>query len=269
MKYLSFRHKNTKLNETFFTRLLRFLIPHRDRRPNQHHAYGTNPGQGRKVYRLLYGWLLHHGPQCPNDELLAEGYTEGSTGNTSRIMSQPYTRYDDLADVNTAAFRTEIPLTAPTLVTIEARAPGHHRQARVRASTQVWMIPGRDIVGDGIVLEIPGFVVDVLLPRQNQFITLESLPNRLLAIRANMVMMCGCPISDGGLWNARKMEVTAIITKDGEQVRTVPLAIGNTENLFEGKWMVDEPGTYQLTVYGFDPRTFNSGVDVVNIVINE
>jgi hypothetical protein len=204
-----------------------------------------------------------------NDELLAEGYTEGSTGNTTRIMSQPYTRYDDLADVNTAAFRTEIPLTAPTLVTIEAQAPGHHRQARVRVSTQVWMIPGRDIVGDGIVLEIPGFVVDVLLPRQHQFIPLESLTNRLLPIRANMVMMCGCTISDGGLWNAREMEVTAIITKDGEQVRAVPLAIGDTDNLFEGEWMVDEPGTYQITVYGFDPRTFNSGVDVVNIVINE
>ncbi len=203
------------------------------------------------------------------DELLAEGYTEGSTGNTSVIMSQPHTRYDELADVNTAAFRTEIPLTAPTLITIEAQAPGHHRQAQVMVSTQVWMIPGRDILGDGIILEIPGFAVDVLLPRQHQFISLESLPNRLLPIRANMVMMCGCTISDGGLWNAREMEVTAIITKDGEQVRALPLAIGDTDNLFEGDWMVDEPGTYQLTVYGFDPRTFNSGVDVVNIVINE
>jgi len=202
-------------------------------------------------------------------ELLAEGFTEGSTGNTSKIMSQPHTRYEDLADVNTAAFRTEIPLIAPTLVTIEARAPGQHRQAQVTVSTQIWMIPGRDIVGDGIILEIPGFAVDVLLPRQHQFIPMESLPNRLLPIRANMVMMCGCTISDGGLWNAREMEVTAIITKGGEQVRAVPLAIGETDNLFEGQWMVDEPGTYQLTVYGFDPRTFNSGVDVVNIIITE
>lgn len=195
--------------------------------------------------------------------ILAEGVTEGGTGNTTRIMSQSTHRYDQLSDVNTAAFRAEIMLEEPVFVTIEARAPVDHRQAEVVASTQMWLIPGKDILQDGVVLEIPGFIIDTLEPRTHQSLVLDSLQNRLLSIRANMVMMCGCTISDGGLWNAREIEVRAIIKRNGVTWRTLPMAI-TEPNLFEVQTVLDGPGQYQVTVYAFDHRTANSGVDIVH-----
>lgn len=200
-------------------------------------------------------------------EVLAKGYTKGSTGNTTTIMSQAHNRYDQLADINTASFQTQIPLSEPTLITIEATAPARHRGAAIKASTQIWLIPGRNILGDGIIIEIPGFVVDILKPNTHQFISKDSLDMGLLTIKASMVMMCGCTISDGGTWNAREMEVTAIIKMDGAPFRSLPMANGNIPNIFEGSFLVEEAGQYQITVYGFDPRTYNAGVDVVNIII--
>lgn len=198
--------------------------------------------------------------------ILAEGVTEGSTGNTTRIMSQPHNRYDQLADVNTAAFRAELMLDEPVFVTVEARSPAHHRQAQAVASTQMWLIPGKDILGDGVVLEIPGFIIDVISPRTHQSLLLDSLDKRLLTVRANVVMMCGCTISDGGLWNAREMDIRAIIKRNGEVWRTLSMAVVEP-NLFEVQTVVDDPGRYQVTVYAFDARTANTGVDIVHFRI--
>jgi len=198
--------------------------------------------------------------------ILAEGLTEGGTGNTSRIMSQPHNRYDQLSDVNTAFFRTDLMLEEPTFVTIEARGPVNYRQAQVVSSTQMWLIPGEDILDDGVVLEIPGFIIDILQPRTHQRLTLDSLHNRMLSVRANMVMMCGCTISDGGLWNAREIEVQAIIKRNGVIWRTIPMSIVEP-NLFGMQTVVDDPGQYEVTVYAIDRRTANTGVDVVNFLI--
>lgn len=201
--------------------------------------------------------------EADSGTILATGLTEGGTGNTTRIMSQPHNRYDQLSDVNTAAFRAELMLEEPVFVTIEARSPAHHRQSQVVASTQMWLIPGKDILDDGVVLEIPGFIVDILAPRTHQSLEIDSLPNRMLTIQANIVMMCGCTITDGGLWNAREMEVRAIIKRNEEVWRTIPMGV-TEPNLFTVQTMIDDPGSYQVTVYAFDPRTANTGVDIVH-----
>lgn len=205
--------------------------------------------------------------EAATGRILAEGLTEGSTGNTTQIMSRPTNRYDELADSGTAGFRAELQLEQPVFVTIEARGPAHHRQSQVQASTQMWLLPGKDILGDGVVLEIPGFIIDVLQPRTHQTLEIDQLENRLLRIKANMVMMCGCPITDGGLWNAREMEVSAIIRRNGEVVRTLPMAITQTPNEFVGEMVVDQPGDYLITVYGFDARTANTGLATVPVKI--
>lgn len=200
-------------------------------------------------------------------EILAQGTTTGSTGNTQLIMSTPRARYDQIADENTAQFLAEIDIDAPVFVTIEVLAPINRKHAVVASSTELWLIPGKDLLGDGIVLEIPGFVVDILKPRTHQFIGLSSLENNTLEIQANIVMMCGCTISDGGLWDANKIEVKAIISKQGKKMGEVDLKI-NTPNFFVGQFKITEPGTYEIIVYAYNPQTNNTGVDKVNYIIN-
>ena len=199
--------------------------------------------------------------------ILAQGITEGSTGNTGKIMSESRERYTQLADDNTAKFTAVLDIDEPILLDISVTAPVNQRQAAVVSSTQIWAIPGKDILGDGIVLEIPGFVIDLLSPRTHQFITLNARAETKLEIEANVVMMCGCTISDGGLWDASKMEVRAMIKLDGESVGEVELKVSEP-NLFQGELLLGASGLYEIVVYAYDPVTGNTGVDKVNVVVN-
>lgn len=202
-------------------------------------------------------------------EILAQGKTEGSTGNTAKIMTTPRGRYHILAGDNTAKFETTLNLSEPVFVTIEAHSPIASRQATSITSTQLWLIPGKHILSDGIILEISGFIIDVLSPKTHQTISISELSNNQLSISANMVMMCGCTISEGGLWNGSNFDVQAIVKKNGEYLTRVPLKIGSEPNTFEGFLRVTDSGNYEITVTGFDGRTGNSGVDKVNFIIEK
>jgi hypothetical protein len=183
-------------------------------------------------------------------------------------MNTPLGRYNTIAVDDTAKFEAVLDIEEPTFVKIEVIAPFNKKQARVAASTEVWLIPGKDISGDGIIVEIPGFVVDILNPRTHQYISLSELENNFLDIKANVVMMCGCPISKGGTWDADKMEVKAIISKDGKKIDEIVLNSSST-SLFEAQYKIAGPGDYQLIVYAFSPLSGNTGVDKINYIIRQ
>ena len=201
-------------------------------------------------------------------EILSQGVISGSTGNTKLIMKEPHLRGQSIADEGTAHFLAEIDIDEPTFVTIEVKSPLNQKQATAIVSTQLWLIPGKHILGEGIVLELPGFIIDVLAPRTHQFISLKSLNNNILKIQANMVMMCGCTISNDGLWDAKKIETIAILKKSGKTIIEIPLK-STAPNLFEGEVKIDQTGAYELIIYGYQQDTGNTGVDKVNFVIND
>lgn len=197
------------------------------------------------------------------ERILAEGFTSGSTGDTERIMTPPHSRDMPLADEQTAAFTARLKLEKPTLVTIEGFAPWHQPQARIKVQTQLWLIPGKDIDGDGIILEFPGFVVNILNPQTHESIQAEQE----ITLSANVVLMCGCPITEGGLWDARKYEVQAVVERNGESFQQVPLEIGDKASTFKGVLRAAAPGLYQATVYAYDPETGNTGVATTNFIV--
>lgn len=195
-------------------------------------------------------------------KILAEGITKGSTGNTEVIMVQPRTRGGVITDENTAGFLAKFDITEPVFVTVEAIAPVNKKQASVRATTQLWILPGKNIEGEGIILEVPGFVVDILAPQ-----THETIPGGdEISISANVVLMCGCPVTSGGMWNADKYEVNALITKAGGDTKTIPLQIQDKASTFSGKASLTS-GNYEIIVYAFDPLTGNTGLDKTSIII--
>lgn len=202
-----------------------------------------------------------------NNEILAQGTTTGSTGNTDLIMKTPKERYASLSDDKTAGFLAVVDIDEPTFVRIEVLAPYHRKNTPVSASTELWLIPGKDILGDGVVLEISGFVVDILAPNTHQYIPLKSIGSGL-DIKANIVMMCGCPIEKDGIWDSEPLEVKAILKKDGETLSEIALE-NPGRNIFSGKADITAPGYYEVTVYAYDPRTGNTGVDRINYVVTD
>lgn len=203
-----------------------------------------------------------------NGEILAEGNTRGSTGNTDLIMKNGHERYTQLSDDKTAGFMAIVDIDEPTFVSVEVISPINKKNASVRASTELWLIPGKDILGDGLVIEIPGFVVDILKPNTHQYIDLKSIPSSGLPIEAHIVMMCGCPIESDGIWDSKLMEVKASVKKDGKPLGEIQLD-NPAQNTFRGRAGITEAGHYKITVYAYNPQTGNTGVDIVNYVVRD
>ncbi|PLB19255.1 MAG: hypothetical protein TRG1_1959 [Flavobacteriaceae bacterium FS1-H7996/R] len=200
------------------------------------------------------------------NEILAKGKTEGSTGDTDLIMKTPRERGSNISDQMTAKFVAIIDIDEPVFISIEVDSPISNKQARIHASTELWLIPGKHILGDGVIIEISGFIVDILEPRTHQYIPLASIENKSFKLKANVVMMCGCTINKNGIWDSEKMEVRAIIKLNDSKLEEVPLSFVST-NLFEGEFMIEKPGDYEVIIYAYDSLSGNTGVDKVNYII--
>lgn len=97
-------------------------------------------------------------------EVLARGVTAGSTGDTDRILGARE-RGGTIATEGSGKFEAVLHLDAPRRVKITAAGPLAQLQTGAEASTTLWMVPGKHLTGgDGVVLELTGFALDVLSP---------------------------------------------------------------------------------------------------------
>ncbi|HEV3486878.1 MAG TPA: hypothetical protein VG106_15815 [Vicinamibacterales bacterium] len=96
-------------------------------------------------------------------KILASGVQRGGSGETKRIMQEPRTRGSIVYGTESAAsFRATLDLDRPTRVEITAEGPLQYPQAMQRVSTTMLVLPGQHIEGEGVVLEIAGYIVDIL-----------------------------------------------------------------------------------------------------------
>lgn len=199
--------------------------------------------------------------------LLSSGVTTGSSGDTKLFLQTLHGRYQPLTDDQTAKYIATIDIAEPELIDIEVTAPVSRRGSAIKGSVQVWLIPGKDIAGDGIILELPGLILDIIAPSSHQFIALNTLAGKVLSFRVSLTMLCGCPITEGGVWDAADFEVQAVLKKEGVEVGRYALVKGKESNIFEGQLPVAAKGSYELSVYAFQAKANNSGVDKINFVI--
>lgn len=198
-------------------------------------------------------------------ELLAEGVTRGGTGDTGRIMHTDGGRRARLADDGAAAFTAMLDLDRPRLIEAEAFGPLDHPRAAHGVTASQWVVPGRDLsVGDGWVLELPGFVVGVVTPDAEAILPSDTDG---VAILANVTMMCGCPIQPGGLWDADNLEVAALVHRDGGERRKIALDFAGQASRFAATAPIDGPGVYDLLVYAYDKTNGNTGVRRMRFVV--
>ncbi len=97
--------------------------------------------------------------------VLAQGVQQGRSGNTELIMVKPRARGATVYDTpGTAGFLATLQLARPTVVEITAEGPLSNPQATQRASKTLLLVPGQHVLGEGVLLEIHGFIVDLLAP---------------------------------------------------------------------------------------------------------
>jgi hypothetical protein len=179
--------------------------------------------------------------------------------------SQPH--HAPVSTEDAGVYRARVDLAEPRKLKVTARGPLAQPQAINTVSMTQWVVPGKDIAGgDGLLLEMPGFVVDILAPPAHQKRSAGAEP---IEVRANVTMMCGCPIVPGGLWDADQYEVAAIVRRDGETVPGFELSYAGETSQFSGRLDVSEPGAYEVTVYAYDPENGNTGVDKTSFILAE
>ncbi|HUL37579.1 MAG TPA: hypothetical protein VLW47_07825 [Thermodesulfobacteriota bacterium] len=98
-------------------------------------------------------------------EVLAQGKQEGGTGDTDRIMVQPRRRGEVLYGTTDAAFfQAEILLDKPTQLEVYTEAPLGYPHAIQKGSKTLILIPGKHILGEGVIIELNGLIVNILNP---------------------------------------------------------------------------------------------------------
>lgn len=184
-------------------------------------------------------------------KVLARGVTAGETGDTAKIMRKPRERGAAISDADAAGFDAVLDLAKPTLVRAEATGPIGKPASAVAVSSSLWVIPGRDVTGDGWVLTFPGLVIEPAA---------APAPGGGLSITAKVTLMCGCPIEPGGLWDAANYKVDARLFQGARQVADAPLAYAGQTSQFAGALPKVTAGRYTLQVVATDAKTPNAGV---------
>jgi hypothetical protein len=214
-------------------------------------------------------------------ELLAHGRTHGGSGPAS-LMTTPLTRNQpipvaDPPNNDACRFDATLLLEAPRLVEISAFGPLAAPQSANRVSTTTWVSPGSNISPggdqrlDGFLLEIPGLMVQVLNPPAH-YLPTKPDPSQPIEIRANVTMMCGCPISQatGTPWPEADFEVAATIVSAGVSTE-IPLQYdpsapgGAPSHFFSDQWVPGTLGVYEITVRAYQKSTGNTGVDLTTV----
>lgn len=190
--------------------------------------------------------------------VLASGKTTGGSGNTRKLVVEPIARDTIWAGSGDAEFSATIELSAPRKITVEVGSPGLGAYGGSSASQTQWVLPGKPPHGpNGWVIELPGFIVDIIRPARHQEVAKGPAAVQL---EANVVLMCGCPVEVGGLWDPSKYEIGYSVSLKGRPVANGPLRYAGAPNRFAGQFPALKAGIYAIVVTAYDPDTGNSGV---------
>ncbi len=190
-------------------------------------------------------------------EILAQGMQQGGTGDTDTIMKKPHMRGMAVYGAgDTSGFLAVLHLDKPTEVEISAEGPLGNAQATQRTSTTMLLMPGEDVLGEGIVLEIHGFIVTALAPLPDAKVKTGSP----FEVRATVTMACGCPMEPDGMWDANKIHVVARLLRDGKVQSEIPMTYAGVQNTFHADVPASAAGSMELQVLSMDSNSANFGM---------
>lgn len=203
--------------------------------------------------------------EAATGRILASGLQQGETGDTQKIMKEPRVRGARIYETPGAAhYLATIDLAEPTVVEIEAEGPLDTPQATMKSSKTMLLIPGVDILGEGVLLELHGFRVAILEPGAK-----AVRPGEKLAVRASVTMSCGCVTEPGGTWNSDHFDLRAqLLDFTGRVVAEGKLEYAGEINTHETVLAVPAgaAGSMTLRVLASDGRNANFGLATLPLV---
>ncbi len=188
-------------------------------------------------------------------KVLAKGTTKGGTGDTDRIM-RSNGRSPLRVSIDAANFATVVDINEPRLVRLEVKGPLGKPANIIRASAERWLVPGQMLdSGEGWTIELPGLVVDFI---STQKFTVYA--SATFALHAQISLLCGCPITPDGMWDAAEYKVEALFYRGTQLMARTPLAFSRAPGGYAGSIAIKNAGSYRLVIAARNIRSGNSGL---------
>lgn len=194
--------------------------------------------------------------------ILATGIITGGTGNTRLLMKEPLMRGRQIATPDAAGYTVSLDIDRPVKVLIELSGPMSAGSDIHRESKTIWLIPGRDMTGDGVVFNLYGLIVAPYTPVPHAMYKLGDT----IRVAAHVSPMCGCPIRPGSLWDAKDYTVEATVLKDGRRIAKLPMTYAGKVGDFAADYVAAATGEYQFVITAAD-KSNDTGVAVRGAVV--
>lgn len=194
-------------------------------------------------------------------QILATGLQQGEAGDQNQIMRTPHLMEEPLYSSRpAAAFTATLDLLHPTLVEVTAEGPLAYPAAAQRVSTTVWLIPGKDLTQDGIVLTLYGYIVQIEHPTTGESLfAKDDVP-----LRASVRTLSGALVRPHGDWDSRKTHIYGEVMIGDRVLERLQMFYSGERAIFEAPFFVplpkDAPDGVTLRVVAADPAGGNFGI---------
>jgi hypothetical protein len=235
---------------------------------------GTEPGQ--PVATEVMVRVVAHGAMVIGDavggarvtitdvstgQLLASGQQHGESGDQNQIMRTPRLPEEPRYSTRpSGSFRASLQIDKPTLVEIAAQGPLSYPAAMQRATKTVLLIPGRDLISDGIVLELNGFIVHVVEPPPGQ----PLMAKDDVTLSASVQTLSGSLLRPYSDWDSRKIAIYGEVMIGDRVVDRLQMFYAGSKSRFEAPFFVplpaDAPDGLTIRVFAADPIGGNFGM---------
>ena len=203
-------------------------------------------------------------------QVLATGIQQGETGDQNQIMRTPHLMEEPVYSARPAAvFTTTLELRKPTLVEITAEGPLAHPASMQHASQTVLLIPGHDLINDGIVLHLYGYIVQIEHPKPGQALMAKDD----VKLRASVRTLSGTLVRPHGDWDSRKIRIYGELLIGNRIVERLQMFYSNETGTFDAPFFVPKPDEAPdgivLRVVATDLATGNSGVGRADFTVTQ
>ncbi|WP_455378824.1 hypothetical protein [Petrachloros mirabilis] len=194
-------------------------------------------------------------------QILATGIQQGEAGDQNQIMRTPHLMEEPIYSSRiSAAFTTTLELQKPTLVEVAAEGPLAYPASARRATTTVLLIPGQDLTGDGIVLHLFGYIVQIEHPKPGE----PLIAKDDVKLRASVRTLSGTLVRPHGDWDARKIRIYGEVLIGDRIAERLQMFYSSDTGSFEAPFFVptdkDAPDGVTLRVVAADTTTGNISV---------
>jgi len=168
-------------------------------------------------------------------QLLATGIQEGEAGDQNQIMRTPHLMEEAVYSSRpSAAFKTTLELRRPTLVEVAAEGPLAYPASMRRTAKTVLLIPGQDLTGDGIVLHLNGYIVQIEHPKAGE----PLVAKEDVKLQASVRTLSGTLVRPHGDWDSRKIKIYGELLIGDRIVERLQMFYSNDTGTFDSPFFV-------------------------------